>query len=65
MQKLHRLLPALLAIALFPGVTPAWAQGTTSRVTGVISDSIGRSHSRRHHHAHERGDGRRLHHGVE
>ena len=41
MQRLCRLLPALLAMALCPGVSPAWAQGTTSRVTGVISDSTG------------------------
>ena len=65
MQKLCRLLPALLAMALCPGASPAWAQGTTSRVTGVVSDSSGGSHSWRHRDAHQRGDGRRLHDGVE
>jgi carboxypeptidase family protein/TonB-dependent receptor-like protein len=41
MQRFCRLVPALLAMALVAGVSGAWAQGTTSRVTGVISDSTG------------------------
>ena len=41
MQKLCRLLPAFLATALILGASPVWAQGTTSRLTGVVSDASG------------------------